>query len=363
MLSRYYSYSQFEDYFRSVVKTLNGSTLKNLEIGQSVLKRSIYGLKIGSGKIKILVWSQMHGNESSSTRAICELLNSDDLYQVIENIELYIIPILNPDGADAWTRVNANNVDLNRDAVLLSQPESILLRKVFDDFKPDYCFNLHGQRSIYGSNDGRIPAQLSFLAPAGDKMKLVKSARLQSMGVINNIYRELGKEVSGMIGRYTDDFNINCVGDFMMSKDVPTILFEAGHSGHDYSRHQVSLLLVKALKIAVSAVRNASFDQQSIAADYSSIPKMSATYADILIKNYKSASGNQSLCIQYHEQIKEGCLYFVPILIGINRKDVLNGHRIIDLEQDHNFKNDLIVTGDLEIFSGSLNIQIFANYL
>ena len=252
MLSRYYTYSQFENYFGSVVKSLNGSILKNLEIGQSVLKRSVYGLKIGSGKIKVLAWSQMHGNESSTTRAICELLTSDDLYQIIENIELYIIPVLNPDGADAWTRGNANNVDLNRDAVSLSQPESILLQKVFDDFKPDYCFNLHGQRSIYGSEDGIMPAQISFLAPAGDKRKLFKSARMQSMSIINDIHKKLGKEVSGIIGRYNDDFNINCVGDFMMSKHVPTILFEAGHSGFDYSRDEATLLLTKALKIAIT---------------------------------------------------------------------------------------------------------------
>ncbi|MFB0903040.1 MAG: M14 family zinc carboxypeptidase [Nonlabens sp.] len=361
MLSRYYTYSQFENYFGSVVKSLNGSILRNLEIGQSVLKRSVYGLKIGSGKIKVLAWSQMHGNESTTTRAICELLASDDLYQIIENIELYIIPVLNPDGADAWTRVNANKVDLNRDAVSLSQPESILLQKVFKDFKPDYCFNLHGQRSIYGSKDGIMPAQVSFLAPAGDKRKLFKRARAQSMSIINDIHKKLEKEVSGIIGRYNDDFNINCVGDFMMSKDVPTILFEAGHSGFDYSRDEATLLLTKALKIAITSVSNISSDHESTWTNYKAIPKMSANYVDILIKNYKATSGNQSLSIRYHEQVKDSCLYFVPVLIGINRKEVLNGHRVIDLDQDQHFKNDLIVTGDLEIYSESLNIKIFAN--
>ena len=32
------------------------------EIGKSVQQRSIYQVKIGTGKTKILVWSQMHGN-------------------------------------------------------------------------------------------------------------------------------------------------------------------------------------------------------------------------------------------------------------------------------------------------------------
>ncbi|MFT6799695.1 MAG: hypothetical protein ACJAWA_001825 [Nonlabens sp.] len=361
MLPRYYSYIQFEDYFQKLLNTLDGSVLKDLVIGESVLKRSIYGLKIGSGKVKILAWSQMHGNESSTTRAICELLRSSDLEHMLENIELYIIPILNPDGADNWTRVNANNVDLNRDAVLLSQPESIVLRKVFDDFQPHYCFNLHGQRSIYGSKNGSIPAQLSFLAPAGDENKDLSASRIKAMHVINSINTDLNHHVNGIIGRYNDDFNINCVGDFMMSNLVPTVLFEAGHSGNDYSRDEVSMLVYKALQIALKSIFTSHLLEVAVVNAYESIPEMSKAYVDIWIKNYKSLAGIKHLCIQYHEQVKDGELYFIPVLIGVNREDVLNGHRVIDLLEDINFKDDLIVEGNFEIHSESLNIKIFAN--
>ncbi|QJP35578.1 DUF2817 domain-containing protein [Nonlabens sp. Ci31] len=361
MLPRYYSYSQFENYFQKLLNALDGSRLKDLDIGKSVLKRSIYGLKIGSGKVKVLVWSQMHGNESSTTRAICELLKRSDLDRILENIELYIIPILNPDGAEKWTRVNANNVDLNRDAVLLSQPESILLRKVFDQFQPHYCFNLHGQRSIYGSKNGSIPAQLSFLAPAGDENKTLSVARIKAMHVINSINTDLNHHVNGIIGRYNDDFNINCVGDFMMSSSVPTVLFEAGHSGDDYSRDEVSMLVYKALQIALKSVFTSHLLDVAVVNAYKSIPEMSKAYVDIWIKNYKSSTGLQHLSIQYHEQIKDGELYFIPILIGVNREDVLNGHRVIDMSDDHSFKNDLIVEGNFEIHSESLNIKIFTN--
>lgn len=361
MLPRYYSYSQFEDYFQKVLNTLDGSVLQDLVIGKSVLKRFVYGLKIGSGKVRILAWSQMHGNESSTTRAICELLKRSDLDRILGNIELYIIPILNPDGAENWTRVNANNVDLNRDAVLLSQPESVVLRKVFDDFQPHYCFNLHGQRSIYGSKNGSIPAQLSFLAPSGDENKSLSRARIKAMHVINSINTDLNHHVNGIIGRYDDDFNINCIGDFMTSNQVPTILFEAGHSGGDYSRDEVSMLVYKALLIALKSVFTSHLLDVAVVNEYESIPEMSKAYVDIFIKNYNSPTGLKHLSIQYHEQIKDGELYFIPILIGVNREDVLNGHRVIDLSNDHNFKNDLIVEGNFEIHSESLNIKIFAN--
>jgi len=38
------------------------------EIGQSVKQNSIYQVKIGSGKTKVLIWSQMHGNEPTTTK-------------------------------------------------------------------------------------------------------------------------------------------------------------------------------------------------------------------------------------------------------------------------------------------------------
>ena len=44
-------------------------------IGQSVLGENISVIKIGSGKTKILMWSQMHGNESTTTKAVLDLFN------------------------------------------------------------------------------------------------------------------------------------------------------------------------------------------------------------------------------------------------------------------------------------------------
>lgn len=141
---------------RHVLKKLTDLPIDyNVEtIGKSVQGRSIESITIGHGPIKILMWSQMHGNESTTTKAVFDLLNflnSDNKLatQILTNCKLCIIPMLNPDGAEMYTRVNANEVDLNRDAQNLSQPESVVLRNTFLDFKPDFCFNLHDQRTIF----------------------------------------------------------------------------------------------------------------------------------------------------------------------------------------------------------------------
>ena len=147
-----------------------------IKIGESFENRDIYKLSIGTGSKKILLWTQMHGNESTTTKAIFDLLNvlcndNNTSESILKTCTIKIIPILNPDGAKAFTRLNTNQIDLNRDAQNLSQPESLVLRKCFDSFKPNYCFNLHGQRTIYSAGKTHNPATISFLASAQDEIQ------------------------------------------------------------------------------------------------------------------------------------------------------------------------------------------------
>ena len=85
-------------------------------IGKSVLEKPIYKYQIGAGETRIFLWSQMHGNESTTTKALFDflnLLNSDsELANKLLNIFTFCcIPILNPDGAALYTRENANKID------------------------------------------------------------------------------------------------------------------------------------------------------------------------------------------------------------------------------------------------------------
>jgi murein tripeptide amidase MpaA len=112
------------------------------EVGKSVLKKSIYQVKIGSGKTKILIWSQMHGNEPTTTKGLIDFFNflSSDTElakQIKANFTLLCLPMLNPDGAFSYTRENANGIDLNRDAVAETQPEMQLLKRIYEHFNPD----------------------------------------------------------------------------------------------------------------------------------------------------------------------------------------------------------------------------------
>ena len=106
--------------------------LKVEKVSKSVEGRDIYKIEIGRGPIKVLLWSQMHGNESTATRALLDIFNffsvdgflEEEKESLNEKLHITFIPMLNPDGADKYTRENALGVDMNRDAKVLLSPES-----------------------------------------------------------------------------------------------------------------------------------------------------------------------------------------------------------------------------------------------
>ena len=304
-------------------------------IGYSVENRPIYAIKIGTGITKVLLWSQMHGNESTTTKAIFDVLNvfyeSDFLDDILKSCSLVFIPILNPDGAHAYTRLNANQVDLNRDAQDLSQSESMVLRTCFHIVKPDFCFNLHGQRTIFGAGVNGKPATLSFLAPAEDELCKVTETRQKAMAIILEVYNQLNDELPNAIGRYDDGYNINCVGDTFQSLKVPTILFEAGHHPNDYDREITRLFMFKAIVLALTEVAetNKSIDFKQ----YFKIPENEKNYYDVIIRNAKLQQNDRNvidIAIQFKEVLIEDTVVFNPIVEKIEVLHNYFGHKEVD---------------------------------
>lgn len=303
------------------------------EIGFSVEKRAIHSITMGNGSTRILMWSQMHGNESTTTKALFDLLNafqskelSNVLGVLLEELTICIIPILNPDGAFYYTRNNANDIDLNRDAQDQSQPESALLKSVFDNFEPDVCFNLHGQRTIYGFESSGTPSVLSFLSPSADVDRSVTLSRKRSMSIITSIYSDLRELLPHRIGRYDDGFNINCVGDTFQEKGVPTVLFEAGHAPYDYTREDSRGYIFLSLLSALYSVIEQDLNKVE---DYFAIPEHQKCFCDILIKN--SPSGN--IGIVYHEILEEEEVKLTPRLATKDLTNSRYGHKTIDAQR------------------------------
>jgi hypothetical protein len=309
------------------------STAFSLEdIGKSVNAVPIKKLTWGKGDTKVMIWSQMHGNESTTTRALVNLIFLIDRHpsvfaKLYENLQLIIIPIVNPDGALKFQRNNANNVDLNRDAISLGQPESRLLMNTYQAHQPDMCLNLHDQRSIFGVNAN--PAGLSFLAPSFNKEQSLNQNRKQSMSVIAEVAEHLNHYgLKGHIGRYDETFNEHCFGDFFQKQGTPTILVEAGQLLLDYERNKSVYHCMLSYYLLLRAIVDRKFSDEKVKLYYQ-LPVNQKLYYDLMIKNVKVNDGHFHLYYTYDVEVHNDKLCYRPRTSHVSRR--LNpAHRVID---------------------------------
>jgi hypothetical protein len=123
-------------------------------IGESQKGRAIPMLKLSSpnDNEKIKVWMQggLHGNEPASTETMLylldRLLNDENYTDILENVELAVVPMANIDGYLKNNRYAANGLDLNRDQTKLMAPETIVLKKAYVDFNPEVAVDFHEYR-------------------------------------------------------------------------------------------------------------------------------------------------------------------------------------------------------------------------
>ena len=345
------------------------------EIGKSVLGKSIYSYELGTGKTKIYLWSQMHGNESTTTKALFDFFNllndgSPLADKLLKAFTFLSIPILNPDGAALYTRENANNIDLNRDSLSLSQPESQILRKTFNEFKPHYCFNLHDQRTIFGVANSGKPATLSFLAPAYNEEREINKTRLSAIQVIAAINEELQDYLPNQIGRFDDSFNINCIGDMFQSLGVPTILFEAGHFQNDYQREETRKFVFMALLSSFEYLSENVIVVKGID-KYLNIPQNKVVFYDYIYKNIKiNYDGIEKItkfAVQYKEELIENQICFQAYIVEIGELKQFYGHfeydagNLLYTDDDTNIpklnqKADFYLGKNIKIVNGSIKI-------
>jgi hypothetical protein len=296
-----------------LIKKLSNKFKKEI-LGYSENNIPIYKISIGTGSIKILSWSQMHGNESTGTKALFDLFNffenSGDLEsikdQILKQCMLQFIVLLNPDGAIKFTRENANNIDLNRDAVDRKAIESNLLRNTLEIFNPKFCFNLHDQRTIFNVAGTKNPATLSFLAPSEDLERTITNGRIETMSVIVAMNNFLQQFIPNQIGRYTDEFYPTATGDNFQKLGHNTILIEAGHFKGDYSREITRKYNFYALLNGLYFIATAN-DFKNFK-PYFKIPNNDKMFLDIIYKNLKIPKNNSQITtdvgIQYKFKIE-----------------------------------------------------------
>lgn len=272
---------------------------KNSDFSLKEAGRSTNGLSInlitwGKGARRVFLWSQMHGDEATATMSIADLLNFlsepgqfRQIHDLLaEKCTLYILPMVNPDGAEVFKRRNAMDIDINRDFHRQQSPEGRMLRHLRDEIKPHFGFNLHDQSTLWSAGNTGNPATISLLAPAYDEGLSINSTRVQAMKVIAIMNSAIQKSISDQVGRFDDEYEPRAFGDNFQAAGTSTVLIEAGGFYNDPEKQYIRKIFFKAILSGLISIADESY-LKAKTKDYFSIPENKKLHFHILLRNCK----------------------------------------------------------------------------
>lgn len=261
------------------------------KVGESIQGRDLHLISIGSGDSNIFLWSQMHGDEPTATQAIFDILNFLDAPEfkaekeaILSKLKLHFLPMLNPDGAEVFTRRNALGIDINRDALRLQSPEGQTLKRLRDSLDADFGFNLHDQSRYYNAERTEKPATISYLATAYNYEKDINEVRANAMKVIVYMNNIIQNYAPGQVGRYSDDFEPRAFGDNIAKWGTSLILIESGGYPDDREKQEIRKLNYVSILSALYTIASESYKDIPIE-DYEKIPRNNRMLFDLKIEN------------------------------------------------------------------------------
>jgi len=327
----------------------NKNIFKVDKVGKSIEGRDIYLISMGTGKTKVFLWSQMHGDEPTATAALFDIFNfflDKNAYLelkkfLLSNLSIYIIPMVNPDGAEVFQRRNIVEIDLNRDVVRLQTPEAQTLKNVFDSLKADFGFNLHDQGRDYSAGNSFNPASISFLAPSPDYEKSITAPREKAMKLIGNMVDVLNEFIPGHIAKYTDDYEPRAFGDNFTKWGTGVVLLESGGWRGDREKQFLRKINYITILSSLSSIANGSYVKTDLSI-YESIPHNEKFMMDFILRNLLLKRDDKEYIMD----------------VGINYEEVN-----IDGAKDFYLKASIEDVGDLSVYSGYDEIDLSGYFI
>ncbi len=144
-LTRTTAFAEMEEFLRRV----DGQPGVSVSVeGASAAGRPLYLVHLGGGEgrtWRIFLYARQHGDEVAGTDALLYLVRdiAGKPGLLPEDVDLWVMPIVNPDGAEAGTRENSAGADLNRDHMVLEQPETQTLHRLVRRLLPQVVVDCH----------------------------------------------------------------------------------------------------------------------------------------------------------------------------------------------------------------------------
>ena len=320
--------------YQTLVNRIEGLKKNNLfEVSiatKSTEGRNIYLIKCGTGKTKVMLWSQMHGDEPTATMALADIFNflenkkdssTRKINPILDNLReellkkctFYFVPMLNPDGAEAWTRYTNLGIDMNRDALVLQTPEGQLLKQLVFDLKPDFGFNLHDKNRRYSAGQSGNLATMSFLATAYNEAEDVNPTRKRAMQIIVGMNQAVQPYIPNAVGRWVSDFEPRAFGDNIQKWGTTLILIESGGYKNDPEKQYIRKLNFVSLLTGLQMIASKYYKKKSVK-EYEQLPINSKAIYDLIIRNVtikkRESIFKADLAINRNERPVKGKDYF-----------------------------------------------------
>lgn len=333
--SRRFKHAELMVHLDSLKKSL-GSVMTMEQIGSSAERRSINLLTLGTGKTKVFMWSQMHGDEPTATMGLLDLLNyislnrtSPEVKKILSELTLLIAPMLNPDGAERFQRRTSQGVDMNRDALRLQTPEARILKETRDKYNPEIGFNLHDQDPRYSVGEKGTVAVISLLAPAYDVEKTDNTVRTRAKKVASALTLVLEQFTPNHLAKYDDSFEPRAFGDNIQKWGTSVVLIESGGWKNDPEKMFIRKLNCVGLLSAFHSIATKAYEKTGTM-PYENLPMNTKNLFDMIIQNVTItfSDGRPSLVAD----------------IAINKEEVRDSGKTW-------WKGRIVDVGDLSVFS------------
>lgn len=268
-------------------------------LGTSTEGRTVSLLGLGKGDVRVLLWSQMHGDESTATMALLDILNfflreprHEVTRTILDSLRLLLIPMLNPDGAERFQRRTAQAIDMNRDALKLETPEARILKETRDKFDPQFGFNLHDQDPRYTVGNSKNVSAIALLAPAYDEARGDNRIRLAAKNVAS-IFAEVVEEFArGHVSKYDDAFEPRAFGDNVQKWGTSTVLVESGGWPGDRDKMFIRQLNYVGLLTSLYAIATGEY-RDAGTSTYEGLAFGTKYLYDVILRNARLTMGDK----------------------------------------------------------------------
>ncbi|WP_285768300.1 M14 family metallocarboxypeptidase [Peribacillus sp. SI8-4] len=164
---------------------------------------------------KPLIWiqGQIHGNEPAageSTLVLAQWLADGKLGDVLDKVNIAIVPRVNPDGSYYFKRYTSNDMDANRDYLKVEYPEVQKIHQAIDEYEPAVILDVHeytvnpAPLTKIGAN-GSI-SSYDLLISSAKNLNIPKQLRKASDELLlPNVFKTLKKEKLSYHDYYTLD--------------------------------------------------------------------------------------------------------------------------------------------------------------